>query len=153
MATAALPASRGLSRARTFAILRDALRQSHLKAGIAASTFIPYNSPSWRLQVNGCDSIAHQRRSFVAAASAHVASVESGQSTAVTGDGAAKSAGATDSASAPSWKAAIDFKWVRDNREAMEANVKERKANADVGRVVELYEDFVAKTMVRDEMT
>ncbi|CAI7837601.1 unnamed protein product [Closterium sp. NIES-53] len=50
------------------------------------------------------------------------------------------------------WKASIDFKWVRENRDLMEATVKERQSNADVARVVELYEDFVSKNLEVDRL-
>ncbi|CAM8885353.1 unnamed protein product [Rhodiola kirilowii] len=41
------------------------------------------------------------------------------------------------------WKAAIDFKWIRDNKEAVAANIKIRKSNADLERVLELYEMYL----------
>ncbi|CAI5534549.1 unnamed protein product [Closterium sp. Naga37s-1] len=62
--------------------------------------------------------------------------------------------GSVKAAAAPpaTWKASIDFKWVRENRDLMEANVKERQSNADVARVVELYEDFVSKNLEVDRL-
>lgn len=48
----------------------------------------------------------------------------------------------------PTWKAHLDFKWIRDNKEAVEENIRHRKSTADVTKVVSLYEQFVAKTMV-----
>uniref|UniRef100_A0A7N0UKC6 serine--tRNA ligase n=1 Tax=Kalanchoe fedtschenkoi TaxID=63787 RepID=A0A7N0UKC6_KALFE len=41
------------------------------------------------------------------------------------------------------WKAAIDFKWIRDNKEAVAANIKCRKSNANLKRVLELYEMYL----------
>ncbi|KAF7816990.1 serine--tRNA ligase, chloroplastic/mitochondrial isoform X1 [Senna tora] len=38
------------------------------------------------------------------------------------------------------WKAAIDFKWIRDNKEAVSANIKNRNSNANLELVLELYE-------------
>ncbi|KAH7848836.1 hypothetical protein Vadar_008784 [Vaccinium darrowii] len=38
------------------------------------------------------------------------------------------------------WKAAIDFKWIRDNKAAVAANVKNRNSNANLELVLELYE-------------
>ena len=43
----------------------------------------------------------------------------------------------------PQWKASIDFKWIRDNKEAVEINIKNRNSNADLGAVIELYENMV----------
>ncbi|CAN7134378.1 unnamed protein product [Brassica rapa subsp. narinosa] len=43
----------------------------------------------------------------------------------------------------PQWKAAIDFKWIRDNKEAVEINIKNRNSNADLEAVLELYENMV----------
>ncbi|CAK9149048.1 unnamed protein product [Ilex paraguariensis] len=40
----------------------------------------------------------------------------------------------------PQWKAAIDFKWIRDNKEDVAANIKNRNSNANLGLVLELYE-------------
>ncbi|GJP32913.1 hypothetical protein CLOM_g17496 [Closterium sp. NIES-68] len=62
-------------------------------------------------------------------------------------DGAAKPAAAP-----ATWKASIDFKWIRENRDLVEVNVKERQSNADVDRVVELYEDFVSKNLEVDRL-
>ncbi|KAK9930434.1 hypothetical protein M0R45_027471 [Rubus argutus] len=39
----------------------------------------------------------------------------------------------------PQWKAAIDFKWIRDNNEAVAANIKKRNSNANLELVLELY--------------
>lgn len=39
----------------------------------------------------------------------------------------------------PQWKAAIDFKWIRDNKEAVAANIKKRNSNANLELVLELY--------------
>ncbi|KAL0884810.1 hypothetical protein Bca101_008791 [Brassica carinata] len=51
---------------------------------------------------------------------------------------------ASDSSAArPQWKASIDFKWIRDNKEAVEINIKNRNSNADLGAVIELYENMV----------
>lgn len=40
----------------------------------------------------------------------------------------------------PQWKAAIDFKWIRENKDAVAVNIKHRKSNADLVLVLELYE-------------
>lgn len=40
-------------------------------------------------------------------------------------------------------KAAIDFKWIRDNKEAVEINIKNRNSNADLEAVLRLYENMV----------
>ncbi|KAJ7958978.1 Serine--tRNA ligase [Quillaja saponaria] len=43
----------------------------------------------------------------------------------------------------PQWKAAIDFKWIRDNKEAVVANIKNRNSNANLELVLELYEKML----------
>ncbi|XAR48541.1 Serine--tRNA ligase [Bertholletia excelsa] len=40
----------------------------------------------------------------------------------------------------PQWKASIDFKWIRDNKDAVAANIKNRNSNANLELVIELYE-------------
>ncbi|KAB1209956.1 Serine--tRNA ligase [Morella rubra] len=40
----------------------------------------------------------------------------------------------------PQWKAAIDFKWIRENKEAIAANIKNRNSNANLEAVLELYD-------------
>ncbi|XP_010278856.1 PREDICTED: serine--tRNA ligase, chloroplastic/mitochondrial isoform X2 [Nelumbo nucifera] len=40
----------------------------------------------------------------------------------------------------PQWRAAIDFKWIRDNKDSVAANIKNRNSNADLELVLELYE-------------
>ncbi|KAG8388235.1 hypothetical protein BUALT_Bualt02G0104700 [Buddleja alternifolia] len=44
---------------------------------------------------------------------------------------------------APQWKAAIDFKWIRENKEAVSANVKNRNSNANLDLVLELYDKLL----------
>ncbi|XP_078172214.1 seryl-tRNA synthetase isoform X2 [Carex rostrata] len=43
----------------------------------------------------------------------------------------------------PQWKAAIDFKWIRDNKDMVAANIKNRNSNANLELVLELYEKFL----------
>ncbi|KAA8528305.1 hypothetical protein F0562_035660 [Nyssa sinensis] len=40
----------------------------------------------------------------------------------------------------PQWKAAIDFKWIRDNKAAVAVNLKNRNSNANLELVLGLYE-------------
>ncbi|GFY85864.1 seryl-tRNA synthetase [Actinidia rufa] len=44
----------------------------------------------------------------------------------------------------PQWKAAIDFKWIRDNKAAVADNIKNRKSNANLELVLELYERLLS---------
>eukprot|EP01018_Ginkgo_biloba_P007924 Gb_15950 [translate_table: standard] len=44
--------------------------------------------------------------------------------------------------SKPLWRASIDFKWIRDNKDAVALNVQNRKSTADVELVVKLYEQL-----------
>lgn len=46
-------------------------------------------------------------------------------------------------AARPLWKAAIDFKWIRDNKEAVEINIRNRNSNANLEAVLQLYENMV----------
>ncbi|KAK9905294.1 hypothetical protein M0R45_000346 [Rubus argutus] len=39
----------------------------------------------------------------------------------------------------PQWKAAIDFKWIRDNKDTVASNIKKRNSNANLELVLELY--------------
>ncbi|GAQ88289.1 serine--tRNA ligase, chloroplast or mitochondrial [Klebsormidium nitens] len=51
----------------------------------------------------------------------------------------------------PSWKAAIDFKFIRDNVDLVAKNIEERKSGGDAANVVALYDQFVKmKTEVDD---
>ncbi|GMI82820.1 Seryl-tRNA synthetase, ovule abortion 7 [Hibiscus trionum] len=43
----------------------------------------------------------------------------------------------------PQWKAAIDFKWIRDNKEEVAVNIKNRNSNANLELVLELYDKML----------
>ncbi|XVE95260.1 hypothetical protein REPUB_Repub02eG0080900 [Reevesia pubescens] len=43
----------------------------------------------------------------------------------------------------PQWKAAIDFKWIRDNKEVVAVNGKNRNSNANLELVLELYDKML----------
>ncbi|XP_016473266.1 serine--tRNA ligase, chloroplastic/mitochondrial isoform X1 [Nicotiana tabacum] len=43
----------------------------------------------------------------------------------------------------PQWKAAIDFKWIRDNKEAVADNIANRKSSANLELVLELYDKLL----------
>jgi seryl-tRNA synthetase len=45
-----------------------------------------------------------------------------------------------DEAVKTQWKAAIDFKWIRENKEAVAANIKKRNSNASLEMVLQLYD-------------
>ncbi|KAF5746790.1 serine--tRNA ligase mitochondrial [Tripterygium wilfordii] len=57
---------------------------------------------------------------------------------------AVQAASATETADGkvvkPQWKAAIDFKWIRDNKDAVAVNIKNRNSNADLELVLRLYD-------------
>ncbi|ESW08268.1 hypothetical protein PHAVU_009G032700 [Phaseolus vulgaris] len=40
----------------------------------------------------------------------------------------------------PQWKATIDFKWIKDNKEAVAANLRNRNSDADLDLVLHLYD-------------
>jgi len=42
------------------------------------------------------------------------------------------------------WKAAIDFKWIRDNRDAVADNIRSRNSAANLDLVLELYDQYLA---------
>jgi seryl-tRNA synthetase len=76
-------------------------------------------------------------RSIALAATATQAPVAS------TGSSNKTEAVATSLPAASAYKAALDFKWFKDNLEAVERNAKERKSAADPRKAVELYDSFV----------
>ncbi|KAM3237777.1 serine-tRNA ligase, chloroplastic/mitochondrial isoform X1 [Capsicum chacoense] len=43
----------------------------------------------------------------------------------------------------PQWKAAIDFKWIRDNKDSVALNIKNRNSNANLELVVQLYDKLL----------
>lgn len=49
----------------------------------------------------------------------------------------------------PQWKAAVDFKWIRDNKEAVASNIKKRNSTANLDIVLELYEKLTNLQKVR----
>lgn len=49
----------------------------------------------------------------------------------------------------PQWKAAIDFKWIRDNKDAVAVNIKNRNSTANLELVLELYDKMLAVQKVR----
>lgn len=49
----------------------------------------------------------------------------------------------------PQWKASIDFKWIRDNKAAMAANIENRNSSANLELVLELYEKMLTVQKVR----
>lgn len=59
------------------------------------------------------------------------------------------SAGAeADESPKQTWKASIDFKFIRENKEAIATNIKNRKCGGDVEQVVQLYEQSVSLNQV-----
>lgn len=50
------------------------------------------------------------------------------------------------------WKAAIDFKWIRENKDLVAENIKKRNASADLDLVLELYEKMCGVQKVRDRL-
>lgn len=49
----------------------------------------------------------------------------------------------------PQWKASIDFKWIRDNKEAVAANIANRNSSANLELVLELYDRLLSIQKVR----
>ena len=46
------------------------------------------------------------------------------------------------------WKANIDFKFIRENKDAIAKNIQNRKSGGDVEQVVQLYEQSVSLNQV-----
>ncbi|KAG6421474.1 hypothetical protein SASPL_118027 [Salvia splendens] len=55
----------------------------------------------------------------------------------------------SDDAKVAQWKAAIDFKWIRDNKDAVAANIRARNSNANLQLVLELYDNMLNLQKVR----
>jgi len=47
------------------------------------------------------------------------------------------------------WKAAIDFKWIRDNKDAVAANIKNRNSAANLDLVLHIYDKMLALQKVK----
>lgn len=58
----------------------------------------------------------------------------------------------TDNSSKQTWKASIDFKFIRDNKEAIAKNIQNRKCGGDVEQVVQLYEQTVSLNQEVDKL-
>ncbi|KAH7687168.1 Serine-tRNA ligase type1 protein [Dioscorea alata] len=43
----------------------------------------------------------------------------------------------------PQWKAAIDFKWIRENKDLVAGNIRNRNSSANLDLVLELYEKYL----------
>lgn len=52
--------------------------------------------------------------------------------------------GAGGGAGKPQWKAAIDFKWIRENTDAVAANIRDRNSAANLDLVLQLYDEYLA---------
>jgi len=57
-----------------------------------------------------------------------------------------------DLSSKQTWRASIDFKWIRENKDAVAANIRNRKSAGDVELVVELYEQSVNLSQEIDKL-
>ncbi|GAA0162604.1 hypothetical protein LIER_43614 [Lithospermum erythrorhizon] len=49
----------------------------------------------------------------------------------------------------PQWKAAIDFKWIRDNKDEIAENIRNRNSNANLEAVLGLYDKCLSVRKVR----
>ncbi|MCO5592230.1 hypothetical protein L7F22_046228 [Adiantum nelumboides] len=57
------------------------------------------------------------------------------------------SASSLPAESATTWRASLDFKWIRENRDAVALNIQNRNTIADVDLVVQLYDKSMALTL------
>uniref|UniRef100_A0A0E0MH52 serine--tRNA ligase n=1 Tax=Oryza punctata TaxID=4537 RepID=A0A0E0MH52_ORYPU len=53
-------------------------------------------------------------------------------------------AGGAGGAGKPQWKAAIDFKWIRENTDVVAANIRDRNSAANLDLVLQLYDEYLA---------
>lgn len=44
----------------------------------------------------------------------------------------------------PQWKASIDFKWIRDNKDLVASNIENRKSGANLDLVLQLYDKMLS---------
>lgn len=58
--------------------------------------------------------------------------------------------GAGGGVTRPQWKAAIDFKWIRDNRDVVATNIRNRNSAANLDVVLQLYDQYLALQKVSD---
>lgn len=49
----------------------------------------------------------------------------------------------------PQWKASIDFKWIRDNKDLVASNIHNRKSGANLELVLQLYDEMLNLQKVR----
>ncbi|XP_021743581.1 serine--tRNA ligase, chloroplastic/mitochondrial-like isoform X1 [Chenopodium quinoa] len=56
---------------------------------------------------------------------------------------AAPTTASSDSGLKTQWKATVDFKWIRDNKDAVAANIKNRNSTANLDLVLELYDKML----------
>ena len=49
----------------------------------------------------------------------------------------------------PQWKAAIDFKWIRENKDYVAANIKKRNSDANLELVLQLYNQMLTLQKVK----
>ncbi|KAG8090149.1 hypothetical protein GUJ93_ZPchr0011g28282 [Zizania palustris] len=52
-------------------------------------------------------------------------------------------------AAKPQWKAAIDFKWIRENTDTVAANIRDRNSTANLDLVLQLYDEHLALQKTR----
>ncbi|KAL2622352.1 hypothetical protein R1flu_002557 [Riccia fluitans] len=104
------------------------------------------------------ESIASLRRFYGAQAGRQKAAVVIASSASSAGtivseaSNAVESSAAGDSVEPLTWRASIDFKGIRENKEAIAANIINRKSSGDVELVVQLYEQSVRLSMEVDKL-
>lgn len=84
---------------------------------------------------------AHNQPTRVAAAAATVEA-----------EAPAASSGAQQASDPPAFRAYIDFKFIRDNVDAVAANCRDRLSTADPHAVAQLYEEYVAAQQETDKL-
>ncbi|KAG6541739.1 hypothetical protein Mapa_016751 [Marchantia paleacea] len=104
------------------------------------------------------ENVAFVRRFYGVQAGCQGAAVMASSSASPVGIIVSESSSAVDNSTAGdmveplSWRASIDFKGIRENKEAIGANIINRKSTGDVELVVELYEQSVRLSMEVDKL-
>ncbi|CAM6091028.1 unnamed protein product [Calypogeia fissa] len=107
-----------------------------------------FADPHFLKGFSGQKQMHNQRGVRTFSASAAAAETVTSESSSTTGTASQVS----DAIERPSWRASIDFKWIRENKDEIAANIAHRKSGGDVEAVVELYEQSVQLTQEVDKL-
>jgi len=119
-------------------------------SGLRRRTCLPANSNSRAVYGSRIAPISAMARSIAAAAQSVAATPPAAAQSA---DSPAASAGEASASHVknPTWRASIDFKWIKEHQADVEENTKHRKSTADVAKVIALsrrvrHQEYGART-------